>query len=54
MFIHTVYAAVLNEIRNDRLFFLIRLPLANSANGSFSFVRLLSKKQTKVIRWQTD
>jgi hypothetical protein len=33
-----------------RQFFLIRLPFAHRANGSLSFVRLLTKKQKKVIR----
>jgi hypothetical protein len=29
-------------------------PFANWANGSLSFVRLLTKKQMEVIRLQTD
>ncbi len=33
---------------------LICLPFAHRANGSLSFVRLLMKKQTEVIRLQTD
>jgi hypothetical protein len=33
-----------------RQFFLIRLPFTHRANGSLSFVRLLTKKQKKVIR----
>ncbi len=34
--------------------FLIRLPFARRANGSFSFVCLFTKKQLEVIRLQTD
>jgi hypothetical protein len=37
-----------------RQFSFIRLPLAHNANRSPSFIRLLTKKQTKVIRLQTD
>jgi hypothetical protein len=33
--------------------FLIRLPFVHRANGSLSFVRVLTKKQTKVIHLQT-
>jgi hypothetical protein len=37
-----------NGKRKSRGFSLIRLPFANSANGSFSFARYLTKKRTKV------
>jgi hypothetical protein len=30
------------------------LPFASRENGSWSFVRLLTKKQTEVLRLQTD
>jgi hypothetical protein len=33
---------------------LIRLPFAHHANGSLSFVRLMTKKLAEVIRLQTD
>ncbi len=50
------YAAVANGKRKAEAqeIFLIRLPFANHANGSLSLVRLLTKKQTKVIRLHTD
>jgi hypothetical protein len=34
--------------------FLASFTFAHHANGSFSFVRLLTKKQTEVIRFLTD
>ncbi len=37
-----------------RRFSLIHLLFAQCASGSLSFVHLLTKKQTKVIRLQTD
>jgi hypothetical protein len=37
-----------------RCFSLIRLLFAHRTNGSLSFVRLLTKKQTEVIRLQKD
>jgi hypothetical protein len=40
--------------RKPRLFSLIRLPFAHRANGSLPFVRLLMRKQTEVIRLQTE
>jgi hypothetical protein len=40
--------------KRPRRFFLIRLPFAHRANGSLSFVRLLTKKQKEVIRLLTD
>jgi hypothetical protein len=43
-----------NSKRKPRRFSLIRLPFAHHANGSWSCVRLLTKKQTEVIRLQTD
>jgi hypothetical protein len=43
-----------NGKRKPRQFFLIRLPFAHHANGSVSFIRLFTKKQTEVIRLQTD
>ncbi len=43
-----------NGKQKPRQFFLIRLLFSNSANGSLSFVRLLTKKQTEVISLQTD
>ncbi len=41
-----------NGSRGD--FPLLRLPFAHHANGSLSFVRLLTKKQTELFRLQTD
>ncbi len=43
-----------NGKRKPRQFSLIRLPFAHRANGSSSFVCLLTKKQTEVIHLQTD
>jgi hypothetical protein len=40
--------------RKSKLFSLIRLPFAHHGNGSLTFVRLLTKKQTEVILLQTD
>ncbi len=40
--------------RKPRLFSLIHLPFAHRANGSLSFVCLLTKNQTEVIPLQTD
>ncbi len=34
--------------------FLMRIPFAHRTNGSLSFVHVLTKKQTEVIRLQTD
>ncbi len=41
------YTAVSNGKQKIRRFSLIRLPFAHRANGSLSFVRLLTKKQTE-------
>jgi hypothetical protein len=49
-----IYAAVSNGKRKPRRFSLIRLPFANCANASLSFVCLLTKKQTEFVRLQTD
>ncbi len=43
-----------NGKREPRQFSLIRLPFAHRANGSLSFVCLLTKKQMEVIHLQTD
>jgi hypothetical protein len=43
-----------HQTDNGRQYFLIRFPFANCANGSSSFVRLLTKKETEVICLQTD
>ncbi len=43
-----------NGKRKPRRFSLIRLQFARRANGSLSFTRLFTKKQTEVIRLQTD
>jgi hypothetical protein len=43
-----------NRNRKPRQFSLISLPLAYHANGSLSFISLLTKKQTRVIHLQTD
>jgi hypothetical protein len=43
-----------NEKRKPRRFSLIRLRFALGANGRWSFVRLLTKKQMEVISLQTD
>ncbi len=48
------YTFILQFQTHPRRFFLIRLPFAHCANGSLSFVRLLTKKQMEVICWQTD
>jgi hypothetical protein len=37
-----------------RVILKIRLPFAHRVNGSLSLVRLLTKKQTEVIRLQMD
>ncbi len=42
------------ENRKPRPFPLIRLSFAHCTNGSVSFVRLFTKKQTAVIRLQTE
>ncbi len=47
-------AAISTEKRKPRRFFLIYLQFAYHANRSLSFVRLLTKKQTEVIRLQMD
>ncbi len=39
---------------DTRRFFKIHLKVARRANGTLTFVRLLTKKQTKVICVQTD
>ncbi len=49
-----IYAAVLNGKRKPRRFSLNCIPLAHCANGNLLFVRLLTKKQTKVIRLKRD
>ncbi len=52
--IHTVYAAVFHKIKRkteDQAIFLNLLPFAHLANGNSSFDRLLTKKQTEVIRF---
>jgi hypothetical protein len=38
----------------QEIFFLIHLQFAHHANGSLPFFRLLTKKQTEVIRLQTN
>jgi hypothetical protein len=43
-----------NRKQKARQFSLIRLPFAHCANGSLSFVCFLTKRQTDVIRLQTD
>jgi hypothetical protein len=43
-----------NGKRKPRRFSLIRLPFCHLVNGSLSFVRLLTRKQTEVIRLQTE
>jgi hypothetical protein len=40
--------------KKENGFSLICLPFAHLANGRVSFVRLWTKKQTQVLRWQTD
>jgi hypothetical protein len=50
----TFYKNKSNGKRKPRRFPLFRLQFAHHANGSLSFVRLLIKKQTEVIRLQTD
>ncbi len=49
-----IYAVVSNGKREPRQFSLIRSPFAHNANGGLSFVRLLTKKQTEVIHFQTN
>jgi hypothetical protein len=49
-----IYTSISNGKWKPRHFSLIRLPFAHCTNGSLSFVRLLTKKQTEVIRLQTD
>ncbi len=51
-----MYTAVSNgnRKRKPRRFSLTRLPFAHRTNGRLSFVRLLTKKQTEVMRLQTD
>jgi hypothetical protein len=51
-----IYAAISKEKwkRKLRRFALIGWPFAHCANGSLSFVNLLTKKQVEVIRLQTD
>ncbi len=48
------YAAVSNGEWKPRRFSLIRLPFDYRGNGILSFVRVLTKIQTEVIRLQTD
>jgi hypothetical protein len=43
-----------NGKRKPGQFSLNRLPVAHRANRSSSFVRFLTKKQTELIRLQTD
>jgi hypothetical protein len=43
-----------NGKRKSRRFSLIRVLFAHCANRSLSFVRLLTKKQTEVMRLQID
>ncbi len=49
-----IYAAVLNGKQKPRHFSLIRVPFAHRKNRSLSIVRLLTKKQTEIIRLPTD
>jgi hypothetical protein len=50
-----IYAAVSNRKRKPGDFsYSFCLPFAHRANGSLSFVRLFTKKQTEVIRLQTE
>jgi hypothetical protein len=52
-----LHAALLNGKlikRKSRQFSLIHLPFAHREYGRLSFVRLFTKKQTEVIRLQTD
>jgi hypothetical protein len=44
----------LNEKRKPKWLSWVRLLFAHRANGSLSFVRLLTKQQTEVIHLQTD
>jgi hypothetical protein len=58
-FLHIEYKYVLpfqteKGKRKPRRFSLFRLPFAHRVNGSLSFVRLFTKKQTEAIRLQTD
>ncbi len=48
------YMETSNGKGKPRKFSLILLPFSHRANGSLSFVSLLTKKQTEVIRLQTD
>jgi hypothetical protein len=43
-----------NGKQKPRRFSLIRLPFSHHANGSLSFLRLLTKEQREVIRLQMD
>jgi hypothetical protein len=43
-----------NGKQKQRQFFLICLPFAHRETGGLSFVHLLMKKQTEVIRLQID
>ncbi len=43
-----------NGARNPGRFSFIRLPFIHHAHGSSSFFRFLTRKQTEVIRFQTD
>jgi hypothetical protein len=56
IFTFTVYAAFTNGNgkRKPRPFPLIRLPFADHANGSLSFVRLFTEKQTEEIHLQMN
>jgi hypothetical protein len=49
-----IYPVVPNGKRKPRQFSLIRSAFVHHANGSLTFVRLVTKKQTEVIRLQTD
>jgi hypothetical protein len=49
-----IYAAISNGKRKPRRFFLILLPLTYRVNGSLSFLRLFTKRQTELIRLQTN
>ncbi len=48
------YFQMENGKQMSRRFSLIRLPFANCANESLSFVPLLTKKQNEVIHLQMD
>ncbi len=48
------YAAISNGKWKPRLVPLILIPFADRANGSLSFVCVITKKQTEVFCLQTD